>query len=268
MKYSRFEQLIVAAGSLAILGSLALSLTGGGPGFEEMIAQLMLFVTLVVAVHYGRKGGMLAAIAASTIYVILRIPLLSSTDGVSSTALLMVVSRLAAYGIVGVIGGELFGRIKYVFARLEHAGMVDDWSRVYNQRYVYQALEQAQGRFTRYDEPFSLLLLTLSPSLTVGLRPSRQRTLIRGVANYIRGDVRMVDEVSRLGDGRFAVLLPHTPRVGGMVVRARVVEGVRHALGAREESVSAVCYGAGEDAVAILALLAEIAIPETAGTRS
>jgi len=264
MKYSRFEQLIVAAGSLAILGSLALSLTGGGPGYEETIAQLMLFMTLVAAVHYGRKGGMVTAIAAATIYVLLRIPLLSSADGVSSTALIMVVSRLAAYGIVGVIGGELFGRIKYVFARFENSGTVDDWSRVYNQRYAFRAIEQAQARFTRYGEPFSLLLLTLSPSLTSELRPSRQRTLVRGVANYIRGDVRMVDEVSRLGDGRFTVLLPHTPREGGMVVCNRVAAGVRQTLGSRVESVSCECYGAAEDSVAMVALLADIAPTEPA----
>ena len=263
MKYSRFEQLIVAAGSIVILGALVLSLYGGGPGFEEVAAQLMLFMTLVAAVHYGRKGGTIVAIAAATVYIVIRIPLLSSTVGVSSAALFMILSRLAAYGLVGVVGGDLFGRIKYMFARFENSGTIDDWSRVYNQLYAYRALEQAHARFTRYNEPYSLILLTLSPSLTAELRPSRQRTLIRGVANYIRGDVRMVDEVSRLGDGRFVMLLPHTPRDGGVIVRDRVASGVRHALGAREESISAVCYGAAEDSVAITSLLTDIAPPES-----
>lgn len=268
MKYSRFEQLIVAAGSIIILGTLALSLSGGGPGYEETAAQLMLLVTLVAAVHYGRKGGMIVAMAAATIYVVLRIPLLSSVAGVSPTTLIMIISRLAAYGLVGVVGGDLFGRIKYMFARFENSGTIDDWSRVYNQLYAYRALEQTQGRFTRYGEPFSVVLLTLSPSLTMELRPSRQRTLIRGVANYIRGDVRMVDEVSRLGDGRFVMLLPHTDRDGGRIVCDRVAAGVRHALGAREESVSAVCYGAAEDTAAITSLIEDIAPEESADARS
>ena len=73
----------------------------------------------------------------------------------------------------------------------------------------------------------------------------------------------MVDEVARLGDGRFLVLLPHTPREGGAIVCDRLASGVRQVLGAREESVSSVCFSAIEDEVAIDALLAEIALPDT-----
>ena len=262
MKYARFEQLVIIIGAVAIIGSLILSLPGGGPGIEEAIAQLMLFIVLVVEVHWGRKGGLIAAIVASGIYVVLRLPIMAATEGVSSGIVFMLVTRVGAYGLVGIVGGELCSRVKYIFARYDDSNTIDDWSRVYNQRYASHALDQARARFARYGEPFAAVLVTLSPSLTAELRPSRQRALVRGVAGHIRGDVRMVDEVARLDDGRFFVLLPHTPREGGLVVSGRLATGVRDTLGARDESVRTVCYGAAEDAVALSSLAAEIANPD------
>lgn len=257
MKYSQFEKLVITLGAAAILGTLLLSLPSGGPGLTEIIAQLMLLLVLVVAVHYGPKGGLIAAIVASVIYIAMRIPTLAGdmTLGVSA----MVLVRLAAYGLVGVVGGELCGRIKYVFARYDDSSTIDDWSHVYNQRYAARALEQALGRFTRYGEAFSVVVIALSPSLTSELRPSRQRALVRGVANCLRDDIRMVDEVARLNDGRFLILLPHTPREGAMVVNARLEAGVCHTLGAREASVTANFFGAAEDGPALEALASDIA---------
>ncbi len=261
MKYARFEQLVIVVGAVAIIGALILSLPNGGPGTIEAIAQLMLFLVLVVAVHFGRKGGLIAAVLASGVYILMRLPLLAATDGMGTGIMFMLLTRIGAYCLVGIVGGELCSRVKYIFARYDDSNTIDDWSRVYNQRYASHALELARARFARYGEPFALVLVTLSPSLTAELRASRQRALVRGVAAHIRSDVRMVDEVARLDDGRFLVLLPHTPRDGGMVVCSRLGEGVANTLGAREESVRTTCYAAAEDAVAISSLAAEIKPP-------
>ncbi len=258
MKYSRFERLIIGVGALAILGSLALSLQGGGPGLVEIVAQLLLFGVLVVAVHWGRRAGMYSALAGSLIYVALRVPVLSSSESLTVEGLIFMVSRIAAYGLVGIVGGEVCSRIKYIFARFDDSNTIDDWSRVYNQRYAAHAIEQARARYARYGEPFSLVLLTLSPAITAEMTPQRQRSLIRAVANYLRDDIRMVDEVGRLDDGRFVVLLPHTARDGGEVVTARLEAGVRQTVGAKPESVAAQCMGAAEDTVALAALNQEI----------
>jgi len=168
------------------------------------------------------------------------------------------VTRIAAFGLVGIVGGEVCSRIKYVFARFDDSNTIDDWSRVYNQRYAARAIEQARARYTRYGEPFSLVLITLSPAITGDMTPQRQRSLVRAVANYVRDDIRMVDEVGRLEDGRFVVLLPHTPREGGEVVTARLSAGVRQTVGAKPESITAQCLGAAEDTVALAALNAEL----------
>lgn len=264
MNYSRFEQLALLVGTAAILGSLALASAGGPLEAAEIVAQLMLVGVLFTAVRYGRRGGLIAAMIASAIYILMRAPLLVSGE-LPPQALLILIARLAAFGLVGVVGGEACSRMKYLLARLEGNSALDEWSRVFNQTYAFKTLEQARGRFTRYGDPFSVILVSVSESLFTDLRPARQRTLVRGVADHIRADMRMVDEVARLDDGRFVVLLPHTPRDGGLVVLSRLGKGVRSALGAREESVTLTCFGAAEDTVAIDALIDEIAPSEGEG---
>lgn len=254
MQYSRFEQLVIGLGAISILGALALSMQNGGPGYVEIAAQVMLLGVLIAAVHWGRRGGLIAAIVASVLYILFRIPALSSDAGFTVEALAYLVVRIAAYGLVGIVGGEVCTRIKYVFARFDDSNTIDDWSRVYNQHHASRALDLARARYTRYGEPFSLVVVTLSPALFAGVSPSRQRSLVRAVAKYLRDDIRMVDEVSRLDDGRFTVMLPHTPQDGGQVVNERLAAGVRKTLGARSESVTSVCLGAAEDTVALATL--------------
>lgn len=258
MKYARFEQLIIGIGALAVVGSLALSIQNGGPRLVDVAAQLLLLGVLVAAVHWGRRAGMYAAIAASLIYIALYLRVLSRPHDVTVQVLVIIVARVAAYCLVGIVGGELCSRVKYIFARYDESNTIDDWSRVYNQRHASHAIEQARARYTRYGEPFSLVVITLVPEITAEMLPKRQRSLVRAVANFLREDVRMVDEVCRLDDGRFAVLLPHTPRDGGAVVAARLAAGVRRTVGAKPESVRVTCMGAAEDTIALAALNAEL----------
>jgi len=258
MRYTRFEELILIVGGVTILGTVAVSYSGGPPELAEVAAQFMLFGVLFCAVRFGRRGGLIAAIVASAIYTLLRIDTLSLTQ-TSTTAMVILATRLAAFGLVGVAGGELCSRVRYGMATLEGASALDEWSRVYNQRWAFKSLDAARARFLRYDEPFSVVVMTISPAVFEGLRPSRHRAVVRGVADHIRADVRVVDEVSRLDDGRFIVLLPHTPKDGGEVAAARLKKGTVSVLGARAESLVLELLGASEDPDAIDALLDSIA---------
>lgn len=270
MKFTRFEQLVLGVGGAAILGSVALSLPSAVPETVEILAQVMLFLVLFAAVRYGRKGGLVAALGASIAYAVMRIPMLAVPE-IPAAVVLMLVSRLAAFGLVGVVGGEAFMRLKYAFARLEGRSALDDWSRVYNQNYMCNALVQARSRFTRYSEQVSVITVTIAPAVTADLSPARQRSVARGVAEHIRSDIRMVDEVGRLDDGRFLVLLPHTPKAGASVVLERLRSGVTKSLGARDESVTLKCVALPEDESAFSALLESLAPcedPQTSGEYS
>lgn len=245
MRYSRFEWLALIVGGAAILGTVGLSLQAH-PATEEVVAQLLLLGVLYGAVHWGRNGGFVAAVMGIGAYIALRAPLIVA-QGLSNDLLVLVVLHMVTYGFVGIVGGEVCGRIKYVLAKLEGGVNIDEDTRVYNERFVGRLLETNLALHARYRLPFSIGLMTLAPALTSDLRPTRRKSMMRAVATHIREDVRLVDDVGRLDDGRFILLFPQTPKAGGGVAAERVSETVRNLLGARDESVSTRVLGAPED---------------------
>lgn len=251
MKYSRFETLMISLGAVVILGSLLLGPPVLEPGYwQEAVGQVLILVVLGAAVHWGRDGGSITAFAATLVYVITRIPLLSE-QGLTKNILAMIATRVVIYTIVGIVGGEVFSRVKYIVAQLEGSTTLDDTTQVYNRRYCGQTLKNGLGQFQRYQVPFSIAVVSLTPGLFADLRPSRQRTLLRGVANHIRNDIRLVDDVGYLGDGRFLVIFPQTPGAGAAVASDRIRSGVRDLIGARDESVTATPLSVPGDAAAI-----------------
>lgn len=260
MKYSEFERLVLSVGGVAVVATMLISLRQA-VDLYELAAQLLLLVPLFGAVHWGRRGGLIAATAASFVYIALRTPLMMQA-GLTSDVLIMLMARIVAYGLIGIGGGEVCARVKYLLARLQEESSIDEWSGVYNQRISARLLTTAVGRCQRYGEPFCIVTVRLSPELSAGLRDSRQRALVRDVANHIRNDVRMVDEVSRLDDGRFLILLPHAPKEGGDIVRDRLAQGVSQVTGAAEGAVETANLSGVEDAAQIDAVLAGIAPAE------
>lgn len=258
MKYSRFEALVLVVGGLSVLGSLFFSL-GGQVVAEEIVAQLLLLAVLFSAVHWGRSGGFIAALAASGIYFVMRVPLVLAEGGLTLELVSLLAVRILTYGLIGIVGGELCTRIKYIFARLEGSASIDESSHIYNQRFIVRTLETAGGQFARYDTPYSVVVIELSRQIMGDLRVSKQHAMIRGVASYIRGDVRLVDEAGRLDDGRFLVVLPHTTKSGGSVVGDRLHRGVCDTLGALDDSVSVTVLGTPEDASQLVELRVSLA---------
>lgn len=243
--YPRFERLVIGSTALFVGLRIGASVLRGGADPAEVVGELAFIFVAAAAVHWGRKAGTLAALAACIVYLALQLPLLAA--GLSSAALLLIVSRMAGYCLVGIVGGEIFSRVKYVYARSSGTDVIDDWSLVYNQRFVARALEKAIERHRRYKEPFSVVILSLSPSLPPTGRPEQLRATVRTVASFLRDDVRMVDDVARIDDGRFVVLLPHTPAAATRLVAERLATGVCQTLGAKRNCISTRCLNAGED---------------------
>lgn len=257
MRYARLEVLIIGIGTAAVTTSLLFTYRSQ-PIVEEIVAQLLMIVVLIAAVHWGRRGGFVAATLASLIYILLRIPLVIDQHGLSADVISLIIVRVAAYGLLGIIGGELCRRLKYFLARVEGSTNIDDWSQVYNQAHIGRSLESAAAQHQRYGMPYSAILVEITPGLTAELRPSRERMLVRGVASHLRNDTRLVDEIGRFDDGRFLVLLPHTPKDNAVMVAQRLRAGVSDALGARKESVTTTVLGAPEDLDALTDLREEI----------
>jgi GGDEF domain-containing protein len=243
---------------MAILGSILFAYQGAFV-LEEIAAQVLLLGVLLGAVHWGRNGGFIAAIAASLIYVVVRIPLALSEQRLTGAVASLILVRVLTYGLIGIVGGELCSRIRYIFARLEDSSSIDEWSRLYNQRLIGRTLATAAGQYTRYRTAYSVVILDLSEALFADLRASKQRSLVRGIADYIRNDIRLVDEAGRLDDGRFVIVLPHTPKEGGRVVAERLHKGACDTVGAKNDSIAMTLLGADEDAASLADLTSSIA---------
>jgi GGDEF domain-containing protein len=258
MKYVRFEQAALVVASIAVLAMLATTTHDAGQALVGLVAGGLLLLVLAAAVHFGRRGGLAAAIAASAVYTLMSVPMISAAGGLTSGALLLLVMRVAAFGLIGIVGGEVCGRLRHYLARSANAGTFDEWSHVFNERYASAELHKGLSAYERYSQQFSLVLLSVASEVTANMGPQRVRTLVRGISNYLRGDLRMVDELARLNDGRFFVLLPHTQSEGGNVVSKRLAGGVRELLGTREDAVTARCLSTPSDAQELWTLLNSI----------
>ncbi len=237
MKHNRFERLMLTAGTVIILGTVAISLRDAPPT-EEIVAQVLLLVVLVGAVHWGRRGGLYTAIAASGVYILMRIPMFVEQGELTSDLLIMILSRAAMYGLVGILGGSLCQRIKYYFAQVEDGASLDPTTGVYSRHSLARIIRVQLGEYERYDVPCSVVVITLEGGLTESLRPSRRKRMRRRVADRIRDDIRLVDDVGRLEDGRFVAVFRHTTREGGRAAAKRLRSAIRDLLGAREGSVT------------------------------
>ncbi len=63
--------------------------------------------------------------------------------------------------------------------------------------------------------------------------------------------MRLVDDVGYLGDGRYLIILPQTPKSGAEVASDRIRRSVRDLIGARDESVTSTPLGCPGDVAAI-----------------
>ncbi len=238
MRYRSFEILVLAVSAVAVLGTAGVSAMGGRFSLTEFLGQVFVLLVLAAAVHWGRNGGFIAAAVATVVYALLAVPQVSAGAGLRPETVQLVLVHVIVYGLVGVVGGEVCGRLKYQLARMDGSSALDADSRLYSERLVHGLITSGVARYRRYDTPFSVVLIALSPGLFAEYRPLKCRGIVRRIASHLRNDVRMVDDLGRLDDGRFVLMLPATSSTGAEIVAARVGLGVRQLMDAREDAVT------------------------------
>ena len=261
--YRRLERVTLVAGAVAVLALVAATAYLGA-GLSQLVGLILLWPVLAVALHVGRRLGSVAALLATAICVVLTIPSMASPAGLQPAALVWLAACIVGYGFLGILGGEIAGRMRYLYTRLEESSAIDEWSRAYNQRFAAARLERSLAEQLRYDREFSAVVLTLPPNASDGGTPKQRRAASRAVTNHLRGDLRMVDDVARLDDGRFLLLLPQTTPAGAKVVAQRVSAALSQLLERDDGAVSASCLSASADRAAIAALARELASTDAA----
>ncbi|MEP7360784.1 MAG: GGDEF domain-containing protein [Chloroflexota bacterium] len=213
-------RLPIEAAAAIIFLTVLLVLTGGhaSPFFFGYI--LLLGASSIWA--SGLAPAILAS-ATSTAYVVGVIvplnPLPSTPADIGRVAFNLIALALVAY-VSGIVGREQ-RRAREEALRLSR---FDSLTGLHSRAYLLAEIEQEILRASRSGRPFALLMFDLD-----GLKAANDRfghasgdSLLRAVADTLRGDIRITDVAARYGGDEFVLLLPETDLNGAMLVADKV----------------------------------------------
>ena len=115
------------------------------------------------------------------------------------------------------------------FQRADALSVTDDLTRLYNSRYLNQALRRETKRAVRGKRPLSVLFLDLDGFKGVNDNHGHllgSKALVEA-AEVIRGCARETDVVARFGGDEFALVLPETDLPGAVAVADRIRDRLR-----------------------------------------
>lgn len=215
----RWRQPIEAAGALAFL-TVLLVLTGG-QGSPFFFGYILLLGA--GSVWASRLGAAILAVATSMAYLIgVLVPFNALPSGpadMSRIAFNLIALALVAY-VSAVVGREQ-RRSREEALRLSR---FDSLTGLHSRDFFMAEMEQEILRAARSGRPFALLMFDLD-----GLKAANDRfghasgdTLLRAVADTLRGDIRITDVAARWGGDEFVLLLPETDLTGAMLVADKV----------------------------------------------
>lgn len=219
--------LVASVGILALLNSFTI---------VSLTIQLLVAFVALATTRYGRRGGSASALVASVIYVLVQ-GQASSVSLTASPSPFVMLWPIAAFGLVGIAGGQILTMLKYDRARFTAADALDEYSRLYNQRHFSELLTSALERFGDSGSGCCVVTLQVSYSLHED-RPSRHRAVVRSVAQQIISGVRLIDDCARFDDGSYAVLLWGCRANHGHAVADRLAGAIKRQLRAEHAVVS------------------------------
>jgi two-component system, cell cycle response regulator len=109
-------------------------------------------------------------------------------------------------------------------ARLEQLSLTDDVTGLYNQRFLFQRLDEEYRRARRYREDLAILMIDVDHFKEVNDNHDHlfgSRALAH-LGDVLRDGTRKIDYVVRYGGDEFVVLLPHTKLADAVVVGERL----------------------------------------------
>jgi diguanylate cyclase (GGDEF)-like protein len=197
---------LVVFGLLLVVLAGLLQSVGGSPAF---LVYYLVPVGLV-AWFVGRWAGMVTAAASAAISGLVWLGAEPGGQPGGTYTEVFHATVIAQFLFFLVILAYVLTTLKAALARAEQLARTDYLTGVANARYFFELATAELDRARRYERPVTLAYLDVDNFKRVndGLGHGVGDTLLRVVAETIRGRIRKSDIIARLGGDEFALLLP------------------------------------------------------------
>jgi diguanylate cyclase (GGDEF)-like protein len=114
------------------------------------------------------------------------------------------------------------------FRRIEDLTLTDEWTTLYNARFLRRCIAEEVERANRYHHPVSLVFLDLDHFKLVNDNHGHSigSTVLREVAEVLWTIVRNTDRPTRYGGDEFVIVMPETDKGGATAVGERIRETI------------------------------------------
>lgn len=193
----------------------------------EVVATLLFIPVFIGVVFWTVRGGFIAALLSSGVYMALRIP---AVDAVGIGRFLgLLISRTAALVVFGLVGGWAVRQLEQAVRKLDVYDQVDDETGLLNARFFLQGTDLELSRANRYGSIFSVSAVDIPARALDGLSRRRAVRTLRQLGDSVHRAIRVVDRAVHVRDDgghRLAVILPETGREGAQVFTDRLADRV------------------------------------------
>ena len=237
--YNRARQLLLGVGLLVLLVTAAIMYVRRVDTVE--VVGTLLFIPIFVAlVFWNVRGGVIAAVLAAVAYIALRAPAIDTVG--AGSFLGPILSRAFAYLAFGLIGGWANKQLETSLTKLELYDQIDDYTGLYNARFVVQDTELELSRSKRYQTIFSISIVEFPVAALEHLTRRQRASIRKDLGRMLKEAVRTVDRAAHGFDGtnhRFACVLPETAREGASIFTNRLADRMAEFLQSKEAKLDA-----------------------------
>ncbi len=112
----------------------------------------------------------------------------------------------------------------HTFRAIEELTVIDEWTSLFNARYLRNTLVDEVARAHRYGRELSVLFFDLDHFKDVNDSYGHAvgSSLLRQVGNFLKHAVRETDRAVRYGGDEFVVIMPETDKLGALALAERV----------------------------------------------
>lgn len=157
--------------------------------------------------------------------VLATVILAKHSDEAFDTETMRVFDVLASQGSIALQNAHLFARTQELATR-------DSLTGLYDHGHFFQLLHAEKSRTARHGQQLAVIMLDIDSEN--GLKIINDTyghqagdSLLRGVANLLRKEVRCEDIVARYGGDEFIILAPHTGRTPALALAKRLCKRIR-----------------------------------------